>query len=106
MADRGGLSVENIAQTLQLDVEKVKAVLAPPPAEEVGKPQPLAEPMAGAARTMAERGVTVEQIAKMLDVDLEAVKLTVHPGTGADTGTHGEGKVVGNPLQERLDQLP
>lgn len=104
MADRAGLSTAHIAETLHLDEEKVKAVLAPPPPE-AAKPQPLAEPLAGAARTMAERGVTMEQIAQMLDVDLEAVKMTVHPGAGADTGTHGEGKVVGNPLQERLDQL-
>ena len=32
MAERGGLEAEAIAATLNLDVDKVKATLAPPPA--------------------------------------------------------------------------
>ena len=103
MAERGGLDAEAIAKTLNLDVEKVKATLAPPPPEAEGVVKPLDEPLASAAKTMAERGIDPEQIATMLNVSAAAVKATVHAGAGGDGNTGG--KVVGNPMQQRLDQL-
>lgn len=106
MADRGGMAPEAIALTLKLDVEMVKLTLAPPPPPTPGVVQPLTEPMASAAKTMAERGIKPEDIAKMLAVDVEAVKATVHAGAGEDAGGNVHaGKVVGNPTQMRLDGL-
>ena len=107
MAERGGLTAEAIATSMKLDLAAVKATLAPPPPAEPGVVQPLAEPMASAAKTMAERGLSPEDIAKMLSVDVDAVKATVHAGAGQDAGNgeHHAGKLVGNPLQIRLDEL-
>ena len=95
MHERGGLDAQAIATTLNLDVEKVKATLAPPPPEAAGVVRPLEEPLASAARTMAERGIDPDQIATMLNVSAAAVKATVHAGAGGEGNTGG--KVVGNP---------
>lgn len=103
MSERGGLDPAAIAATLNLDVEKVKATLAPPPPLEEGAVKPLDEPLASAARTMAERGIDPAQIANMLNVSEAAVKATVHSGAGGEGNTGG--KAMGNPMQERLDLL-
>ena len=104
MAEAGGQTPEAIAEMMKLDLAAVKLALAPPDLGDPSVVQPLAEPMASAAKTMAERGISPEDIAKMLNVDVEAVKATVHVGAGADMG-HAAGKKVGNPTQIRMDEL-
>ena len=107
MAERGGQTADTIAAMLQLDAAAVRATLEPPAdAGSDALPPGLAE----AARTMAERGVDAEQIATMLKVSVAAVRATV--GGGADAGKGASdasatkvGKVVGDPVQARLDEL-
>ena len=112
MAERGGLGASQIAQILNLDEAAVEATIHPPaPAE--GGVAPLPPALAEAARTMAARGVPIDQVAAMLRVDAAAVAAAVKPaaaggdarGGAATAAGSGAYKLVGDPMQERLDGL-
>ena len=102
MSERAGQSAEAIAELLKLDLEAVKATLNPPEAAPDAGPEPLPPGLAEAARTMAARGVTAEQIADMLKVEAASVEVTLHPPAVAGAAMY---KVVGDPMQLRLDEL-
>lgn len=101
MAERGGQSAEQIAAMMSLDLGAVQATLAPAPA--AGGVAPLPPGLADAARTMAQRGIRAEQIAEMLKVDAAAVKATLE-APSADVAD-GKIKILGDPMQQRLDAL-
>jgi len=65
------------------------AAASPPAAE---------DPQAVAARALADRGMTPEQIASLLNMDESAVAAAI-------SGGGGQGRVLGNEMQVKLDKL-
>lgn len=115
MAQLGGQSAEQIATMLNLDLDAVRATLEPPRSSAAGGGvAPLPAALAEAALTMADRGVGVPQIALLLKVDAARVQATIDAASSAEAmdtsagggaGGGGHTKLVGDPMQARLDDL-
>merc|ERR1719506_2729450 len=76
----------------------VPGMAAPTPAPAPALPPALADTV----RTMAERGIDADQIAAMLKVDAAAVRATID---AASASANTAGKIVGDSMQMRLDEL-
>lgn len=109
MSDRSGMGPNGIAAALGLDVALVQATLTPMSVDGAAAVTPLPEPLASAARAMADRGVSHDQIAQMLAVPCAAVTATVGASGKGDDGLMEQGKAAGrlmdSVLQDRLDEL-